>query len=147
MTAKLLPIMLVVASCVSYQLAQRSMSVAANPFAVVALVYALGIVACFALAPLVARPIGIADVHLLRDWPPWLLAASVVGIEVGYLLVYRTGWSLGTTVGVTYTLTIVLVAVIGATFFAEVLSLRRVAGLLFALAGLWLLLAPSHVPR
>jgi len=147
MTAKLLPIILVVASCVSYQLAQRAMSAAANPFAVVALVYALGIVACFALAPALVRPIGFADVHLLRDWPPWLLAASVVGIEVGYLLVYRTGWSLGTTVGVTYTLTIVLVAVIGATFFAEALSLRRIAGLFFALAGLWLLLAPNHVPR
>ena len=146
MAGKFLSITLVVVACVAYQLAQRSMSAAANPFAMVALVYALGILACFALAPLAGRPIGIADVQLLRDWPPWLLGASVVGIEIGYLLVYRAGWSLGASVGITYTLTIVTLAVIGAVFFAEQASPRRVAGLLFALAGLWMLIEP-HRPR
>lgn len=146
MIARLSPILLVVASSVAYQLAQKAVPAAANAFAVFAVVYLLGIVACLSLTFLAGRPIGFADLQLLRAWPPWVLGATVVGIEFGYLWVYRTGWPFSTAVGVTYTLTIVVLAVIGAIFFAEELSLRRTAGLLFALTGLWLLIEPSHAP-
>ena len=146
MLGKLTPILLVVASSVAYQFAQKALSSAANAFSVFTLVYLIGIVLCLLLASLSGRPVGFVDLQLLRTWPPWMLGAAVVGIEVGYLLVYRAGWPLGTAVGVTYTLTIGLLAVTGAMFFSEELSLRRIAGLGFALAGLWMLIEPSHAP-
>ena len=89
MTAKLLTIGLVVASLVGYQLAQRTMPTGANPFTVVAIAYFLGIIACVLLAPGVGKPIGLEDAALLKQWPIWVLAGSVVGIEIGYLLAYR----------------------------------------------------------
>ena len=147
MIGKLSPIALVVVSSVAYQLAQRSVPATANAYVVFSLVYLLGMVACLSITFLAARPICFADIQLLRTWPAWTLGASVVGIEVGYLWVYRTGWPLGAAVGVTYTLTVVLLALIGAAFFSEELSLRRIAGVLFALTGLWLLIEPrSRAP-
>lgn len=98
------------------------------------------------LAPRVCSPIGLADADLLRHWPIWALAASVVGIEIGYLLAYRAGWPLGTTTGITYTSTMVLLTVIGAAWFSEAMTMRRVAGIVLAIGGLWLLVTPPRTP-
>jgi drug/metabolite transporter (DMT)-like permease len=146
MTAKLLTIGLIVASLVGYQLAQRTMPTGANPFIVIAIAYFLGIIACALLAPGVGKPIGLADAALLRHWPVWVLAGSVVGIEVGYLLAYRAGWPLATTTGITYTATMVLLAIIGAAYFSEGISPRRAAGVVLAIGGVWLLVAPTRTP-
>ena len=146
MIVKFLTIGLVVASLVGYQLAQRAMPTDANPFTVVAIAYFLGIIACAFLAPAVGKPIGLDDAALLRQWPIWVLAGSVVGIEIGYLLAYRAGWTLATTTGVTYTSSMVLLAVIGATSFSESISPRRAAGLALAISGVWLLSAPARTP-
>jgi len=144
MLARLGPILLVVVSSVAYQFAQRAVSATANALSVFVLVYLLGMVLCLVLAPLCSRSMSVADLQLLKAWPTWLLGVSVVGIEVGYLLAYRAGWPVGTAVGVTYTLTIAVLAVAGVVFLSEEVSLRRVAGLCFSLAGLWLLLEPSR---
>ena len=146
MTAKLLTIGLIVASLVGYQLAQRTMPAGANPFVVIAIAYFLGIIACALLAPGVGKPIGLADAALLRHWPVWVLAGSVVGIEVGYLLAYRAGWPLATTTGITYTASMVLLAIIGAACFSEGISPRRAAGVVLAIGGVWLLVAPTRTP-
>jgi drug/metabolite transporter (DMT)-like permease len=144
MNAKLFPIGLIIAAQVGYQLAQRAMPANTNPFTVIALAYLLGIMACALLAPGVGKPIELSDAGLLRHWPIWGLAASVVGIELGYLLAYRASWPLSTTTGIGYTATMVLVALIGATFFSEGISIRRAAGLLLAIGGVWLLVAPER---
>jgi len=144
MDLKLVPIGLIIAAQVGYQLAQRAMPASANPFTVIAIAYLLGIIACSVQAPGVGRPIGLIDAGLLRHWPIWGLAGSVVGIELGYLLAYRAGWALATTTGIGYTATMVLVAVIGATCFAEGMSARRAAGLFLAIGAVWLLVAPAR---
>jgi drug/metabolite transporter (DMT)-like permease len=94
----------------------------------------------------VGNPFGLADVVLLTHWPIWALAGSVVGIEIGYLLAYRAGWPLGTTTGITYTASMVLLAVIGAACFSEGMTLRRSAGIVLAIGGVWLLVTPSRTP-
>jgi drug/metabolite transporter (DMT)-like permease len=144
MNLKFFPIALIIAAQVGYQLAQRAMPAGANPFTVIAIAYLLGIIACAVLAPGVGRPIGFVDAGLLKHWPIWGLAASVVGIELGYLLAYRAGWALATTTGIGYTATMVLVAVIGATCFSEGMSARRAAGLVMAIGAVWLLVAPTR---
>jgi drug/metabolite transporter (DMT)-like permease len=144
MLARLGPILLVVLSSVAYQFAQRAVSSTANAFSIFVLVYLLGMVLCLVLAPLWGRPMALADLQLLKTWPTWVLGVSVVGIEVGYLLAYRAGWPVGTAVGVTYTLTIAVLALAGVMFLSEEVSMRRVTGLCFSLAGLWLLLGQSR---
>jgi drug/metabolite transporter (DMT)-like permease len=146
MAARFLTIALIIAALIGYQVAQRAMPPGANPFAVVIIVYLLGIAACIVLAPVVGRPIGLYDAALVKQWPLWALAGSVVGSEVGFLLAYRAGWPLATATGITYTASMAALAVIGTTFFAEDVSPRRVAGLALAIAGVWLLVAAPRAP-
>jgi len=144
MNAKLLTILFASISVVGYQIVQRSMPTGSNPFTLVAIAYALGILFCALLAPIFGRPIGLEDAALLRQWQIWGLAVSIVCIEVGYLLTYRAGWSLATTTSVTYTSSMMVLAAIGAVFFSEDLSLRKVAGLALATIGLWMLVTPPR---
>ena len=139
MTPKLLTILFVVVSSVAYQLAQRYAPSDTNPFRVIAVVYFLGSITCVILAPIAGSPVGFSDVRLLKQWPIWLLVASCIGCEVGYLLAYRVGWSLGNTACTSFTSTIVILAIVGATFYAEGISRRQTLGLALAVLGLWLL--------
>jgi drug/metabolite transporter (DMT)-like permease len=131
--------LLVVASQVAYHLAQKAVPAGTPPFAVFALVYLAGAALCFGAAAVSGTPVTLSNLRGVLGWPAGLLALSVVGIEVGYLLAYRSGWSLGITFAVASTSTVALLALIGVALYGEVLSVRHVAGLALALSGGWLL--------
>ena len=95
------------------------------------------------LSPLAGRPLALVDVRRLLTWPTGLLALAVVGIEIGYLLAYRSGWKIGVTFAVTSVATVTVLALVGVALFAEHLDGRRVLGLVLALAGGWLVVARS----
>lgn len=141
MNAFVYSIVLVIGSQVVYQLAVKAIPRDANPFGVLILVYGIAMVACMALAPLAGKPIAIVDIKRLLGWPALLLAVAVVGIEVGYLLAYRSGWTLGITFAVSSVATVTLLALLGVLLFGEHLDARRILGLVLALAGGWLVVA------
>ena len=99
--------------------------------------------ACMVLSPLAGRPLALVNVRRLLTWPTGLLALAVVGIEIGYLLAYRSGWKTGVIFGVTSIATVTVLALVGVAWFAEPLDDRRVPGLVLALAGGWLVVARS----
>lgn len=140
MTAFIYSIALVIASQVSYQPAVKAIPRESSPFAVLAVVYGIAMLACGVLAAVAGRPVGFADARRLLGWPAALLALAlaVVGIEVGYLLAYRSGWKLGATFAVTSVATVAVLALLGAAWFGEVLDGTRVLGLALALGGGWL---------
>ena len=73
------------------------------------------------------------------NWASFLLAIAIVGIEFGFLLVYRSGWNLGIAavlVNVVASLLLVPVAII---VFKDRLSWINVLGILVCLAGLLML--------
>jgi multidrug transporter EmrE-like cation transporter len=140
-TAFVYSIALVIASQVTYQLAVKAVPRDSNPFGVLILVYGLAMIACVALAPLAGKPIAFADMKRFLSWPACLLALAVVGIEVGYLLAYRNGWTLGITFAVTSVAAVTLLALLGAAWFGEHIDGKRVLGLVLALAAGWLIVA------
>jgi multidrug transporter EmrE-like cation transporter len=140
-TAFVYSIALVIASQVTYQLAVKAVPRDSNPFGVLIIVYGLAMIACCVLAPLAGKPIALADVKRLMSWPACLVALAVVGIEVGYLLAYRNGWTLGTTFAVTSVAAVTLLAVLGVAWFGDHVDGKRVLGLVLALAGGWLIVA------
>jgi multidrug transporter EmrE-like cation transporter len=73
------------------------------------------------------------------NWASFLLAIAIVGIEFGFLLVYRSGWNLGIAavlVNVVASLILVPVAIF---FFKDKISLVNIIGILVCLAGLVML--------
>jgi drug/metabolite transporter (DMT)-like permease len=121
-TAFVYSIALVIASQVTYQLAVKAVPPGSNPFGVLIIVYGLAMVACIVLSPLAGRPLGVADFRRLLSWPACLLALAVVGIEIGYLLAYRSGWKLGNTYAVTSVATVAALALLGVIWFGEIID-------------------------
>jgi len=73
------------------------------------------------------------------NWASFMLAVAIVGIEFGFLLVYRSGWKLGIAavlVNVVASLILVPVAIF---FFKDHISWVNILGILVCLAGLVML--------
>ena len=134
-------IVLVITSQVAYHLAVKAMPAQTHPLALLVVVYGLAIITCLVLAPFTGAAIAASDLRRLASWQAGLLALSVVGIEVGYLLAYRSGWTLGVTFAVAGSATVATLALIGFGWFGEHLTAQRLVGLALALAGGWLVVA------
>jgi multidrug transporter EmrE-like cation transporter len=134
-----LSISVAVISTVLYHISQKSTPTAINP--AVALLVTYGAAFGLTLLLLVPFPIKgglIAELHQL-NWASFLLAVAVVGLEVGFLLVYRSGWNVGLAallVNVAASLILVPVAVL---VFRDKLNWVNLVGIATCVAGLIML--------
>lgn len=128
-------LLVVVAALTCYHLAQRSMPDAMRPAPLFAFVY--GAAALVMVVTVTADgATGVRDITGSGGhWAPWLLVASVTGIELGVLAMYRAGWSIGTASTSTQTLVAAILVVLGVVHFGEHLTPSRVAGLALCIAG------------
>ena len=132
---------LVIAAQSLYQLAMKGVPVAANPLNVLIVAYGMAIAVCFALSPIFGTPVALTDLRRLVTWPTVLLALSVVGIEMGYILAYRAGWKIGVTYAFASGATVAILALLGVLYFGEHLDIRKCLGLILVLLGGWLVVA------
>ena len=130
---------ILILSQVLYQVAQKKLPSGTQPFLLLAVVYAMATLACTGFAVIGPKAMTGAELKpLLLSWPIWLLAATVIGIEIGYLWAYRQGWSVALAFSVASTSTVVLLAIVGLFLFREGHNLWQIVGLGLALAGTWL---------
>lgn len=73
------------------------------------------------------------------NWASDLLAFSIVGLEVGFLLVYRAGWNIGIAAVLVNVVTSLILVPVAIFLFQEELSLDNIIGILVCLAGLLML--------
>lgn len=135
-------------SQIGYHIAQKSLPKLGPPFVVLAIAYAAACLMCLCLAfiPVIGRIPSIDELRASIAWPTWMVAFSIIGIEAGYLLAYRSGWSIGLAFAVASTVTIVALAAISAACFGSPLHLRRLAGIALACLSLWLLATGGGAP-
>lgn len=129
------PVLLVMLSGVAYQLGVKEMSVGVDPLVALALTYlsaAIAAYACYALQ--VKGRISLGSVKI--DWPSFGLGASIVGIEIGNIFVYRMGWTVNSAFIVVNSFVVLALMVVGALFYKEKLRLRQGVGVLISLLGI-----------
>ncbi len=73
------------------------------------------------------------------NWASVGLAIAVVGIEFGFLLVYRSGWNLGIAAVLVNVVASLLLVPVAIFIFKDKLNWVNVAGILVCLAGLVML--------
>ena len=72
------------------------------------------------------------------NWTAIALAVAIVGLDLAFLFVYRSGFEVSLGALVTQSSAAMLLLVVGVAVFREKLSLANVAGIVLCLVGLWL---------
>ncbi len=132
-------ISLAVCSSALYHFSQKETPSGVNPAVSIMVTYFVAFFLTLLLSFFIPSEGGIfAEVRQL-NWASYLLAFSIVGLEVGFLLVYRSGWNIGLAavlVNVVASLILVPVAIF---VFKDKLNWVNIIGILVCLAGLVML--------
>jgi multidrug transporter EmrE-like cation transporter len=73
------------------------------------------------------------------NWTVFALAAMVVGLDVGFLMLYRSGFDVSLGQIVTQSGAALILVVAGAALFREKISAANLAGIVLCVIGLWLI--------
>ena len=123
---------------VGYHLVLKVTPAGVNPLLSLMLTYAL-VTLVFGVILLVA-PGGFEWRQELRhlNWTALALAVVIVGLDLGFLYLYRGGFEVSLGALVTQSAAAMLLLIVGVAVFREKLSAANVAGLALCLLGLWL---------
>ncbi len=73
------------------------------------------------------------------NWASFLLAVAIVGIEFGFLLVYRSGWNLGIAAVIVNVVASLILVPVAIFVFKDKLNWVNIVGILVCLVGLVML--------
>lgn len=73
------------------------------------------------------------------NWASYALAFALVGLEVGFLLVYRSGWNLGVAAVLVNVVASLILVPIAIFFFKDELNWINILGIVVCMAGLVML--------
>lgn len=123
---------------VGYHLVLKVTPPGVNPLLSLMLTYALVTVSFGVI--LMLSPGGLEWRHELRqvNWTALALALAIVGLDLGFLFIYRSGFEVSLGALVTQSAAASVLLVIGVVAFREKLSAANFVGLVLCLVGLWL---------
>ena len=133
-----LSIALVVLGNVVYHLGQRAIPREASAIVATLAAYLVAIVCTVATMPFLARGTPFRSTWQMLNWSTVLVGTGIVAIEIGFLLAYRAGWTIGSVTLVANATVAVVLLGIGVIAFREPVSVTRLSGVGLCLAGLWL---------
>ena len=130
------PLLVVVGANTVYNISAKSTPADVNSFASLALSYAVGMVLSVVMFFVTSDSKNLVAELSKTNWTALALGVAIVGLEFGYVCLYRAGWkiSVGTLVA-NISLACVLL-VVGILLYKETVTPRQLIGLLFSGIGL-----------
>ena len=130
------PLFLIVGSNIVYQFSSRGAAKGVNPFAALVVAYAIAGVTSLALFLATSKMGTLLPQLRSLNLANYLLGLAIIGLEGGFLCLYRAGWSASVGPIVTYSAVAVLLLLIGALFLGEHVGWRQILGVALCLAGI-----------
>lgn len=133
------PIALVVVANTFYNLCAKQTPAAIAPFAALTVTYLTAAVCSVGMFFLTGGGKSLAgELHKI-NWSSFVLGVAIVGLEFGFICVYRAGWKVSVAPMVaTVALTCVLLLV-GFLLFRETLTARQLLGMAVCIVGMLLI--------
>lgn len=133
------PIALVVLSNVFYNIVTKTTPSDGNAFLSLTVTYFVAALCAFVLYWVSGDRSGLAQDFAKLNWTALALGIVVVGLEFGYIHVYRAGWNVNTAPLVANICLACALLVVGFVVFKETLSLRQILGFAVCVGGLILI--------
>lgn len=134
-----LSISLTIISNILYHVCQKSIPGNVNPIISLIVTYISAILVSLVILPIYPDKINIVESTKNLNWAPFILGASIVGLELGYLLAYRAGWNINLAALVSTVIVAIFLIPIGIFFFKETLTIHNVFGIILCIIGLVLI--------
>jgi len=128
-----------VTGAVGYQYFVKRIPETLNPIVSILGMYIVVLVLGVALLPFFSAEGGIRNQIRQLSWIQIALATSVFMVELGFLLMYRYGWSLGTGNLVTGVFVNVILVGLGVALLGEKMSFTNAIGIVFCILGVVLI--------
>lgn len=127
---------LTILSNVMYHIFQKSTSSKVNPFLSLIVSYLIAITISIILFPFYSKEkTFVESIHEL-NWASAALGFSIVGLELGFLLIYRSGWSINiAAIFSSVAVTLILIP-LGILIYKENLSIINFIGIILCISGL-----------
>lgn len=132
------PIALVVLANIFYNIITKSTPSDSNATLSLTVTYLVAALCTFILY-LMGEHQGLAEDMAKLNWTSFALGLSIVGLEFGYIHVYRAGWNVNTAPLVANIALACALLFVGYLFFHETLSLRQFIGAVVCVGGLILI--------
>ena len=141
MTLFALSLAVIVLSSVVYHVSQKSIPRDAHPLVSLLVTYAVAAAITLLLLPFFPLRGTVGQALRKINWSSAAVGAAIVGVEIGFLLAYRSGWRISIGSAAANAAVAIVLVPTGLLFFNEKLSGVNAAGLVLCLVGLLLVVS------
>ncbi|MCX6067651.1 MAG: hypothetical protein NT121_18155 [Chloroflexi bacterium] len=132
-------ISLAILSSALYHFSAKSTSPSINFAISLVVTYAVALGITIVAAFFLPAPNGLFAELKQLNWASFLLAVAIVGIEFGFLMVYRSGWNLGIAAVLVNVVASLILLPVAIFLFKDKISWVNILGIFVCLAGLVML--------
>lgn len=131
-----LPVLIVVAANVTYDISSKSIPDGLNAYAGISITYSVLAIFNYLIFQFMNPGASILVEWTQINWAVVLFALTSIGLESGYIFLYRAGWNISIGGMVCNTLLVVCMLLIGRFLFRENVSFKQLVGVALCVAGL-----------
>ena len=133
------PVMVVVGANTIYNISTKSTPANVNAFASLAMTYVMAALSSVVLFFLTSDSKNLLAELARTNWTAYALGVAIIGLEFGYICIYRAGWKIGVASLVANISLACVLLVVGYFFYKEVITLKQLLGMGVCALGLMLI--------
>jgi drug/metabolite transporter (DMT)-like permease len=134
-----LSIALLVSANVAYHVCQKMIPSQANPVVSVIITFMVATVASLALLPVFLPDVSVVAELRKLNWASAILGLTIIGIEIGFLLLYRSGMQISLASIFVNAMVALSLVPVGILMFKDRLLATDMVGIGLLLAGIYLI--------
>lgn len=133
------PVLIVVLSNTFYNICTKSTPSNVNAFGTLMITYITAAILTGIIFLFLVKPEN-AILELSKvNWTSIVLGIAIVGLELGYIFMYRAGWKVSSGALVANICLAIALIFVGAILYGENITLKQVLGIFICIAGLFLI--------
>ena len=133
------PLLLVVLSNTFYNICTKSTPSNVNAFGTLMITYITAAILTGIIFLFLVKPENAIFELSKVNWTSIVLGIAIVGLELGYIFMYRSGWKVSSGALVANICLAIALLFVGAILYGENINVKQVLGIFICIAGLFLI--------